>query len=118
MDHREIDAIRALLGAKPRPVGWAERRRRIDEVGSVWPVADDIVLDPVEADPRGTGLRGDNEYLAALDRHLTAAARGEISAAEAMKRTTSDWEAITKRIGRTAQIRDRQALRAAPGGGR
>ncbi len=29
----EIDAIRALLGAKPRPVGWAERRARIEEVG-------------------------------------------------------------------------------------
>ena len=44
----EIDAIRALLGAKPRPVGWAERRARIDEVGSVWPVADDIRLEPVD----------------------------------------------------------------------
>src|SRR5580693_10750349 len=38
-DRREITAVRALLGAKPRPVGWAERRARIDEVGSVWPVA-------------------------------------------------------------------------------
>jgi len=44
----EIDAIRALLSAKPRPVGWAERRARIDEVGSVWPVADDIRLTPVD----------------------------------------------------------------------
>ena len=33
----EIDAVRALLTSKPRPVGWAERRRRIEEVGSVWP---------------------------------------------------------------------------------
>ncbi|MBX9711740.1 MAG: alpha/beta hydrolase [Xanthobacteraceae bacterium] len=40
----EIDAIRKLLSSKPRPVGWAERRARIDEVGSVWPVADDIEL--------------------------------------------------------------------------
>ena len=44
----EIDAIRALLSAKPRPVSWAERRARIEEVGTVWPVADDIRLEPVE----------------------------------------------------------------------
>ena len=44
----EIGAIRALLGAKPRPVGWAQRRQRIDEVCSVWPVADDIRLEPLE----------------------------------------------------------------------
>jgi acetyl esterase/lipase len=43
----EIDALRALLGAKPRPVGWAERRARLDEVGAVWPVADDIELSPI-----------------------------------------------------------------------
>ena len=46
----EIDAIRALLGAKPRPVGWAERRQRLDEVGSVWPVADDVSLEAVSID--------------------------------------------------------------------
>ena len=34
MDDVAIDAIRALLSAKPRPVGWAERRERIGEVGS------------------------------------------------------------------------------------
>ena len=44
----EIDAIRALLGAKPRPVGWAERRARIEEVGAAWPVADDIRLTRVD----------------------------------------------------------------------
>jgi monoterpene epsilon-lactone hydrolase len=44
----EIEAIRALLGAKTRPVGWAERRDRIDEVCSVWLVADDIKLEPVD----------------------------------------------------------------------
>ena len=51
----EIDSIRALLSAKPRPVGWAERRARIDEVGSVWPVADDIQLEPVDLG----GVRGE-----------------------------------------------------------
>jgi monoterpene epsilon-lactone hydrolase len=44
----EIDAIRHLLTSKPRPVGWGERRARLDEVGSVWPVADDITLTPVD----------------------------------------------------------------------
>jgi monoterpene epsilon-lactone hydrolase len=48
-DRREIAAVRALLGAKPRPVGWAERRARIDEVGSVWPVAADVELAPADA---------------------------------------------------------------------
>ncbi len=50
MSGYEIDAIRALLGAKPRPVGWAERRARIEEVGSVWPVADDVVLEQADCD--------------------------------------------------------------------
>ena len=44
----EIDAIRALLTAKPRPVGWSERRARIDEIGSTWPVADDVKLEAVD----------------------------------------------------------------------
>jgi acetyl esterase/lipase len=50
MDRSEIDAIRALLGSKPRPVGWSERRQRIDEVGSVWPVADDVTCEAVDCD--------------------------------------------------------------------
>jgi epsilon-lactone hydrolase len=45
----EIEAIRELLVSKPRPVGWIERRQRLDEVGSVWPVADDVKLAPVDA---------------------------------------------------------------------
>jgi acetyl esterase/lipase len=44
----DIDSIRTLLTSKPRPVGWAQRRARLDEVGSVWPVADDITLEPVD----------------------------------------------------------------------
>jgi monoterpene epsilon-lactone hydrolase len=46
--HDEIDAIRALLGSKPRPVGWSERRERLDEVGSTWPVAADVKCDAVD----------------------------------------------------------------------
>jgi epsilon-lactone hydrolase len=48
MGQGEIDAIRALLSAKPRPVGWVERRQRLDEVGSVWPAATDVKLEPVD----------------------------------------------------------------------
>jgi monoterpene epsilon-lactone hydrolase len=48
MDHDEIEAVRALLSSKPRPVGWAERRQRIDEVGSVWSVAGDVTLAAVD----------------------------------------------------------------------
>jgi monoterpene epsilon-lactone hydrolase len=50
MGQSEIDAIRALLTSKPRPVGWAERRQRLDEVGSVWPVADDVRLTSIDID--------------------------------------------------------------------
>jgi epsilon-lactone hydrolase len=50
MGQSGIDAVRALLSAKPRPVGWAERRQRLDEVGSHWPVADDVTLDAVDLD--------------------------------------------------------------------
>ena len=46
MNESEIDAICALLSAKPRPEGWEERRKRLDEVGSVWPAAPDISLEP------------------------------------------------------------------------
>jgi monoterpene epsilon-lactone hydrolase len=46
----EIDAVRALLGSKPRPVGWAQRRRRLDEVGAIWPVAEDVKLEAVDLD--------------------------------------------------------------------
>src|SRR5437870_13169340 len=48
MAQSEIDSIRALLSSKPRPVGWPGRRRRLDDVGSVWPVADDVKLATVD----------------------------------------------------------------------
>ncbi|MBR1146030.1 alpha/beta hydrolase [Bradyrhizobium sp. AUGA SZCCT0431] len=50
MAHNEIDAIRALLGSKPRPVGWSERRQRLDEVGSTWPIASDVKCHAVDCD--------------------------------------------------------------------
>src|SRR5205823_4395365 len=50
MAESEIEMVRALLSAKPRPVGWAERRQRLDEVGSVRPVASDVTLEATDLD--------------------------------------------------------------------
>lgn len=50
MNESEINAVRALLSEKARPLGWAERRARLDEVGSVWPVAGDIKCEAVDLD--------------------------------------------------------------------
>ena len=47
-DQTEIASIRELLTSKPRPVGWAERRQRLDEVGAIWPVAEDVALAAVD----------------------------------------------------------------------
>ena len=47
MEPIDINGIRALLTAKPRPVGWTARRARLDEIGSVWPVAADVTLTPI-----------------------------------------------------------------------
>ena len=55
MAQSEIDSVRALLTSKPRPVGWPERRRRLDEIGSVRPVADDVKLAAVDVN----GLPGE-----------------------------------------------------------
>jgi len=48
MDQSELDNVRALLRSKPRPIGWAERRQRLDAIGSVWAVADDVTLECVD----------------------------------------------------------------------
>ena len=48
MAQSEIDAVRALLKSKPRPIGWPARRKRLDEVGAVWPAADDVKLTAVD----------------------------------------------------------------------
>jgi acetyl esterase/lipase len=55
MPQSEIDSIRALLASKPRPVGWADRRKRLDDIGSIWPVADDVKLEAVDI----SGLAGE-----------------------------------------------------------
>jgi epsilon-lactone hydrolase len=63
MAQNEIDSIRALLTSKPRPVGWTERRQRLDEVGSIWPIADDVKLTEVDAD----GISGEWSIVAGSD---------------------------------------------------
>ena len=55
MDQSELDNVRALLRSKPRPIGWAERRQRLDAIGSVWAVADDVTLECVDVN----GLDGE-----------------------------------------------------------
>jgi epsilon-lactone hydrolase len=63
MAQNEIEAVRALLSSKPRPVGWAERRKRINEIGSVWPVADDVELIAVDAN----GVPGEYSIVSGSD---------------------------------------------------
>lgn len=48
MARTEIDAVREMLGSKPRPTGWAARRQRLDEVGAIWPMADDVRVEEVD----------------------------------------------------------------------
>ena len=50
MEQSDIVAIRALLDSEPRPVGWAARRQRLDQIGSVWPVASDVTFTAVDID--------------------------------------------------------------------
>src|SRR5437762_10219375 len=66
MDQSEIDNVRALLKSKPRPIGWSARRQRLDEIGSVWPVADDVKLEAVDV----SGLCGEWSISPASDRSL------------------------------------------------
>jgi len=49
MPSSEIDAVRASLRSQPRPVGWTERRGRLDAIGQASPVAADISLEAVDA---------------------------------------------------------------------
>lgn len=53
--------------------------------------------------PPGTGLPGDGDYIATLNQNLWLAASGKVSASEAMRRTSHDWEAITQQHGRDKQ---------------
>lgn len=46
----EIERIRALIAAKPRPVGWIERRARIEEVAGVDSPPADVLFTPINID--------------------------------------------------------------------
>ena len=67
MAESEIEAIRALLASKPRPLDWEARRKRLDEVGSFWPVAKDVALEPVNLD----GVGGEYSIVAGNDTSRT-----------------------------------------------
>ena len=45
MSRTEIDAVRELLRSQPRPTGFAERRQRLDSIGSIYPIASDFSLE-------------------------------------------------------------------------
>jgi len=49
MSKSEMDAVRELLRSEPRPAGFAERRERIDAIGSASSPARDIRLEPTVA---------------------------------------------------------------------
>ncbi|WP_415897448.1 extracellular solute-binding protein [Neptuniibacter sp. QD72_48] len=55
--------------------------------------------------PAGTGLPGDTDYIAALNKQLFLASKGEKSAKEAMRVTAQEWERITEKYGREQQIK-------------
>ena len=63
MVQNEIEGIRALLSSKPRPVGWTERRKRLDDVGSVWPVANDVEFMAVDV----KGMQGEYSIVPGSD---------------------------------------------------
>jgi acetyl esterase/lipase len=48
MADQQIDAIRALLAARPRPVDLAQRRARLDGLGSRYTLPSDVRVEPVE----------------------------------------------------------------------
>lgn len=49
MEISDIDALRAILAASPRPQSLAERRERMEQVTAIDPIDPDIVVTPVEA---------------------------------------------------------------------
>ena len=49
MANAEIAAIREMLAASPRPASLAERRQRLDALGSKYIVPVDVLVDPVDA---------------------------------------------------------------------
>jgi len=50
MADAEIDAIRGMLAARPRPATLAERRQRLDALGIQYAMPADVRVEPVDAD--------------------------------------------------------------------
>ncbi|WP_310350775.1 alpha/beta hydrolase [Methylobacterium sp. BE186] len=48
MSSSEIDSVRALLASRPRPTGLAERRERLDWIGSLSTLPPDVRIEPAE----------------------------------------------------------------------
>jgi epsilon-lactone hydrolase len=53
MADSEIDAIRRLLAARPRPSDLGERRKRLDALGAQYPLPADVEVEPVDANGVG-----------------------------------------------------------------
>jgi len=47
----EIEDLKALFTAKPRPTSWAERRQRMDEICAIDPPPDNVVFSPATIGP-------------------------------------------------------------------
>jgi epsilon-lactone hydrolase len=45
----KIDAVRGILASTPRPASLAERRERLDALGSRYPLPADLQVEPVDA---------------------------------------------------------------------
>ena len=86
-DRSEIDAIRALLSSKPRPAGWAERRQRLDEVGSAWAVAEDVKHGAVDLD----GVPGEWSIAPGSDESRVLMSSTVAATAQARLRATAAW---------------------------
>lgn len=48
---RDVDELKKLFTAKPRPTSWAERRERMDEICAVDPPPADVVFTPFDIGP-------------------------------------------------------------------
>ena len=49
MADSEIEAVRAMLAARPRPAELSERRQRLDALGMQYHVRNDVGVEPVQA---------------------------------------------------------------------
>src|SRR5215475_6367624 len=130
MAQTEIDAIRALLSSKPRPIGWPERRKRLDDVGAAWPVAEDVELAAVDVN----GVLGEYSIVPGRNAHTRGelSTRAGASVSSSLRRRADCLAILTKsgqrccgdchrwrqRRGRTHSRIDQPATRRATGASR